>query len=347
MRGEQPNVKRRPLALIAAAAFCLSSCSLLVRGTYPGDLAQARAQVNLSADVAADHATEFSLAVVKQGGFDFVLLFSPSPFSSSSPHLLVLTPDLTVVGRYSLDALAALPPAGYGFKGSAAVARHVDGTVIVGNVEMSVVAGALVAQRKIALPSEGVAMQGSTIVGPATASFTWSNFSAYNGTLTWDAYESDWSGVAHLSAPIGSSSVEVEGVYANPEADTVNTAWIAFRQWSSTKAPSTTTFVRVPMDGGLSTALAGGDILTNTAYTSFTVSGVASGSLAMTSDSIVAMDESTKEWIRFTPDAPTNMQRISEGSRDPSLRTAFSFSGSYYCVWDPRTETLTTYDKWW
>jgi hypothetical protein len=339
-------VKRLCIPALAACLLTLTTCSALFRGVFPGDLAQARAQADLSADIPAEAASTFSLAIVKQGGTEFVLLLSADGFSPSSAHLFVFGSDLTLNAAFDLDSIAALPPLGVGFKGRGAVARHVDGRLIVGNIEMQVVAGSLVAVRKLVLPSDAVAMDRWAIAGPSSASFTWTGFNASNGRLEWSAYESDWSGMARLSAPIGVQG-SLSGVFANPEADTINTAYLVFRQSSDKGKASTSWFVRVPMDGGLTNGLGGGDIVTNESWHTFTMNGLGPEPVYMTSDSIVAYEESTGSWIRFSPDDPANVQRVSLGSRDETLQTAFSFAGHFYCVWNPSVRTLTAYDTWW
>ncbi|MGA2977088.1 MAG: hypothetical protein ABSF77_17405 [Spirochaetia bacterium] len=338
----------RALALAAVLLLPLSSCDFLIMGLYPSDLGQLTARADLSAGITAAEAASFNLSIVRAGDMEYVLLFSSTAFDGAKNHLYVLSPTLAVLTTYTLNDIAALDPPGSSFAGNAAVTHLVDGRVIIGNVVASPSSAGLTLERKLEPPVNpvNVALMNWAIVGPDTASLTWSGFWVNAGNLSYSAYASDWSTVIQLSHPIG-RPYQLQGVFTNPEDANSNLALLVFADYSGTT--STYYFLQVPKDPDLMNAFPGSPLFDTTAYTStsFKKQNLDGNTIAVTSDGIVAYDYSSGSWTWFTPSAPDAVKSLAVRNRSSSLKSAFSFSAGYYCTWDPGTRILTRYEKWW
>jgi hypothetical protein len=186
-------------------------------------------------------------------------------------------------------------------------------------------------------------LYGSTIVGPASAPFTWTGFGVDpTNSLNWTVYASDWTTFGTLSQPLG-RQVQIIGVFADPENNQHNVAYLAFNDNGS----DTQYFMQVPKDPDLVNGLPGPPLFNNPAYTTFTKSGLGHGGIFLTADSIIGYDESSQAWVRFAPASPGSESRLATGNRTQGVTSAFSFSGGYYCTWDPSTRTLVKSNDWW
>ena len=54
-----------------------------------------------------------------------------------------------------------------------------------------------------------------------------------------------------------------------------------------------------------------------------------------------------RSMIHFTPTTTTSPASLHLGTLSDGLVMAFSFSGGFYCTWDPSTRVLTRYEDWW
>jgi hypothetical protein len=135
----------------------------------------------------------------------------------------------------------------------------------------------------------------------------------------------------------------LDGVFTDPEDTNNNLAILVFRDDSS----ETDYFLQVPKNPDLMNGFPGPALFDNPAYTSFSVPNLAESSVMVTLDGIIAYNQNTQSWVRFTPSAPGTVSSLHVPTRKYYAPTAFSFSGGYYCVWDPDTEVLTRYEKWW
>jgi hypothetical protein len=186
-------------------------------------------------------------------------------------------------------------------------------------------------------------LYGSTIVGPASAPFTWTGFGVDpTNSLNWTEYASDWSASSSRSQAVG-RSVQFIGAFTDPENAQHNVAFLVFGDSSS----DTQYFMQVPKDPDIVNGLSGPPLFNNTAYPIFTKSGLGHGQIFLTVDSIVGYEDSSQSWVRFAPSSPDSVTRLSTAGRKQGLQTAFSFSGGYYCTWDSSTLTLVKNADWW
>jgi hypothetical protein len=334
--------------LVGTIVLSLVSCDFLFNGSFPADLGQASARADLSSKISTTLAKSFSLSILKSGTTEQVLLYSTLAADNSHAHILSLTPTLEVQSSFTLDDVTALAPAGVPFKGSSAVTHLLDGHFIIGNVEAVVGSNSLAPLRKLepnpVPPPVSAEMNNWTIVGPANAAFTWTDFYVDSATnlLHYTAYAGDWSTNISISHPVG-RSYRLEGVFTDPEDATSNLAVLVFRDGPS----STDYFLQVPKNPDMMNGFPGPALFDNTAYTSFSVPDLAEGSVMATVDGIIAYNQNTQCWVRFTPSSPGTVSSLHVRNRKFDAQTAFSFSGGYYCIWDPDTEVLTRYEKWW
>jgi hypothetical protein len=338
---------RQVRILVAGAVMLLSlaSCDVLFNGAYSSELGQSTAVVDLSGIISASPASTYKLAILRSGNDEFVLLYSSTPFDSTQIHLVVLSPTLKVLNRFSGDDISGLPPVGVPFSGSSAVTHLVDGRIIIGNVEAVPAAGSLTLLDKLNMPVNpvDVHLDGSTIVGPASASLTWTGFSVDpSGALSWSAYAGDWTTVGTMSHPLG-RQVQIGGVFTDPESTQHNVAFLVFNDGSS----NTQYFMQVPKNPDLVNGLPGPPLFNNPAYKTFTKSGLSQGETFLTADSIIGFEENSQSWVRFTASSPDTVTKLYTGSRKHSLESAFSFSGGYYCTWDPDKRSIVRNEKWW
>jgi hypothetical protein len=342
------NKMLRAAALIAILTLVLASCDILFMGTFPADTAQATARVDLSSSISAANASSFHLNIVKAGKYEFVILVSDTNFDSTLPHLLIMSPALAVQNSYSMDALVACNPNGVSFNGTGAVSHLADGHIVIGNLQTIVSSTGLGLDQK--LNTAFVNLNGWTIEGPDPTFLTWSQFSLNGHLMSYQEYASDWSTVTGKSAAVSSGSTYyyLEGVFTDPEDATNNSAVLVFREQSNSNS-STFHFITVVKDSELFNQFPGGPIMENAAFTGSQIvkDNFKSGSVSITTDGIVAYNEKSRSLVFFTPSDPTNEKPLHVGGTPNGLQWAFSFSGSFYCAWDPATRILTRYEKWW
>lgn len=331
------------LILIVSTLF---GCDYLFNGIFPGNVGQETARLDLSSEISATAASTFNLAVLKSGHYQFVLLFSSSAFDASKNHLYVLTPDLVVQNSFTMTALSDITPATIPFYGNTAVAHLTDDKIVIGNVQATPGSNGLSLDGKLA----SAELNNGAIVGPSTASYTWSNFISDSlNNLTYTQYASDWSSSLPQSHLIG-RSYHFDGVFTDPEDDQVNTALLLFDENGNMSHASTQYFLTVPKDPDLVTAFGGAtapSLFDNTAYGSFTMTELDTGHTFVVSDGIVSYSYQTQSLVHFTPSTTTSPVSLHIGSISRDLVMAFSFSGGFYCTWDPSTRVLTRYEDWW
>ncbi len=343
MRGESITVKAsaiilRAMLLAASLLLTLSSCG--IAGIFPDDLVQMTQRIDLSAEITAADAGTFQLAILKLLGTEYVLLFSSASSDPSQTHLFVLSPTLEVQDRYTKDAIdTTVSPSGTPFQGTAAVTRLLDNTIIIGNVVATAASAGLVLASK--LP---VSLWGTAIVGPSPGGITLTGFSVgSSGNFSCQVYDSSWAPIASTPHPVG-GAVYFRGAFTDPEDDQSNTAFLVFEDTST----NTDSFVQVPkvpdLAGGWPSSA---PILGNPEYPVFTKTNMDGASINVTAQGIVGYDYSSQSWIRFLPSSPDAVKSLSVGSRNGSEITAFSYSGGYFCIFDPATRALTRYEKWW
>jgi len=343
--------RARVLGVLAVSLSMLFGCDYLLNGSFPGSVSQETVRLDLSSEISAAAATTFNLAVLKSGQTEYVLLFSSSGFDASKNHLYVLTPGLVIQNTFTMSAIADIPPIGDPLKGDTAIAHLSDGKIVIGNVQATPGTNGLSLDGKLESPNNPVTVELSkgAIVGPSSASFTWSGFfTDPSNNLTFTQYASDWSSLISQTHAIG-RPYQLENIFTDPEDNQVNTALLVFDQ-STSGSNSTQYFMTVPKDPDMVTAfggVTGPALFDNSSYTSFTMTELDTRHLFVVSDGIVAYDFQTHSLIHFTPTTTTSPVSLSFGQISDSLKMAFSFSGGYYCVWDPSARTLTRYEDWW
>jgi len=324
------------------AALALVSCEALVSGPFPESLGQATIRADLSGVIAAADATTFNLAISRSYGFEFVILYSTTSSNPASPHLVVMSPTLTVTSSSTLKDLPF-------FDGSSVFAHLFDGHIVVGNFDGLATARGLQSAGQI---PNTVPLSGWSIIGarlPTMSAYAWSGFQIDPGnTMTYNAYLDDWSpdpptALSRIVRPVDQSNppLRIDGVFTNPEDEAGNESLFVFGDSGS----STEYFVRIPKSPDLETPPA--TAVFSSGYPTFTKGDLDSGSIAVTSDGVVAFDGSAGSWIRFTLSDPGKVTSLHIGRRGPHESSAFSFSGGYYCIWDADTRTVTRYEDWW
>ncbi|HET6450912.1 MAG TPA: hypothetical protein VFI08_06355 [Spirochaetia bacterium] len=342
-------MKRRVRALVlflasAVTVLSLSTCQVLFGGPFSGLVAQLTAQKDISSLVTAANASTYNLSILQSAKAEYVLLYSSSITDTTQNQIIVLSPELKVLNTFTVnDVMNIATPIGRSMSGNGAVTHLVDGHIIIGNVEMAPSGGGLAILDKLSTPNNpvDVTLMGSTIVGPSTASYTWTGFGTGPGTtMSWTVYAADWSGSSTQSTSLGSSA-QVVGVFTNPEDDTSNVAYFVFSDGSGRL-----TFIQAPKDPDLVNAFPSG-LIGNSSYSTFTKKDLNSFDLHVTRDSVLGFNGNSHSWVRFTPSDPGNESSLYVGSRPDSEKTEFSFSGGYFCVWDPTTRTISRADDWW
>jgi hypothetical protein len=163
-----------------------------------------------------------------------------------------------------------------------------------------------------------------------------------SGTLNWSAYSTTWTVVNPVSCPLG-RNVRIRGVFTDPESLQHNIALLVFDDTDS----DTQYFFQVLKDPDLKNGLFGPPLFDNPAYSAFTKEGLGSNEFFVTADGIIGFEDGSNSWVRFTPEEPDTESRLYAGKRKENLKSAFSFSGGYYCTWDPDSRTLVRMEKWW
>jgi FAD/FMN-containing dehydrogenase len=326
-------------ALMTCAVLALASCQLFLSGPFPAELSQVTARVDLSSTISASSASGFNLSILKAGTIEYVLLYSSDPTDSSRAHLVVLSPDLKVLNTYTEDDInSTVAPVFISFAGNSAVAHPSDGTIVIGNVVATPSAGGLALSSKLLSSS----LNSWTIVDPSLPKDTWSGFfvDQPTGSLIGTMYASDWSSSTPFSKPLG-RPVQLCGVFTDPESAVSNVVILVFSD------NNTLSFFQVRKNPDLMTGLVSIPFFTNPSSVLFTKNGLSQNEIFTTSDSIIGYDYNSRSWVRFTPADPGSEARLSTGVRKQDLKDAFSFSGGYYCTWDPDTRTLVRKADWW
>jgi hypothetical protein len=338
----------RAAAIAGVLVLTLASCDVLFMGIFSSNTAQATSRIDLSSSIAAANAASFTLAVLKSGENEYVLLFSSLGFDRTRPHLIVLSPDLQLQNSYTQDDIIARPPNGDPLMGSAAMTHLPDGHIVIGNLQTIASGAGLALDKKLSPAMDG--LNGWSIEGPPN-SRTWSNFQLDFGTqvLSYIEYDAAMSAATPRSHSVssGTTRYNLEGVFTNPEDALNNSALVVFSE--SNTQNSVLHFIPVSKNPDFSSEFPGPPIIENTAYTGtgFTKANLEQGSIFTTWDSIIGYDSRSRSLIRFTPQDPSTENRLSMPSMPKDLKFAFSFSGSYYCTWDPATRVVTRYEKWW
>ncbi len=304
---------------------------------FSSDVAQISARVDLSDLIAAPNASTFQLSAVKLASSEYVLLFSYDGFDPMRIHLFVLDPSLRVLNAYSLtEIMDTVPIDGWAPKGDAAVA--LSASIIVGNVELA--PGALGLD---IVGKPGGQLFGRAIRGPAPGGLLWTNFSTDGmGSLSYDQYDAAWVRTS-VTKSVG-RPYQLHGVFTDPEDPAGNSALLVFGDGSNT-----TYFVQVPKDPDLS--VSGGwpstALFDTQTFVSFARSDLDTGSIAVTKTGIVAYDHRSQGWVRFLPTSPETVIGLPAANRSGELRSAFSYAGGYFCMYDPVSRVLTRYEDWW
>jgi hypothetical protein len=331
--------------------LALASCDVLFMGIFPSSLGQATAAVDLSASIDPAAASTFNLSIARSYGFEFAILYSTAGFDATKPHVIVLSPGLKVLNTYSLaDVNLIVSPAS--FSGSTVFAHLVDGHIVIGNADGVATSRGL---KLIGPLPGGLPLNGWTIIGgqlPSMSAYAWIGFQVNQttNTLTYSPFDIGWFPVAPppvnlpwLVRPLDASHgpLDLDGVFTNPEDELGNTSLFVFGDRNA----GAEWFVQIPKSPDLeappTTPIFSG------AYPTFSKEELDSRSIAVTRDGIVAFQYSTQSWIKFTPAAPQTVTSLYVGRRGSHQQSAFSFSGGWYCIWDPETRTLVRYEDWW
>ena len=341
----------RVTAVAAILALPLASCDILFMGSFPSDTAQATARVDLSSSISASAAGSFTLSIARSGKYEYILLVSTLGFDTSLPHLLVLSPALQVQNSHSLDDIIACNPSGIPWNGTAVMTHLADGRVVIGNLQTAASSAGLSLDMKLtAAPAE---LNGWTVEGPQPSFLTWSDFNLDPSThqLSYVEYAGDWSTRTTrntlVSSPAG-IQYSLEGVFTDPEDSLNNLALVVFSE--SNTGQSAFHFIMAPKNPDFANQFPGPEpIMENPAYTStqFVKNDLEQGTICVTSDSIIGYDSNTQSLVRFTPADPSAEARLHVPGLSSGMQIAFSFSGTYYCRWDPATRVLTRYERWW
>jgi hypothetical protein len=322
----------------------LASCDILFNGAFPSSLGQATARIDLSDRIGLADASTFNLSIARSYGYEFVILHSTATFDSTKDHLVVLSPGLTIRNEYPLSAVS-YPTYTYNFSGSSVFAHLSDGHIVVGNFDGLATSAGLVPAGQLSFSLDNWAIIGSTTM----SIYAWSGFgtNSTTNTLSYSGYKMDWtpgSIPTHTrtirSLDAAHPQLWLNGVFTNPEDDLGSTALFVFGEQGS----NTSYFVQIPKSD-LDTSPT--PAIFDSGYPTFSKSSLDYGSVAVTTGGIVAFDGSTRSWIRFTQSDPNTVTSLYVGERNRNEKISFSYSGGYYCVWDPVTRSLTRYEDWW
>ena len=335
---------RRPTRLAAVGVgliLSLASCDILFMGVFPSSLGQATARIDLSDRIGSAEASTFNLSIARSYGFEFVILYSGAGLGSTKDSLIVLSPQLGVKNEYAYNFGTASP--------NISVFAHLsDGHIVAGNFDGLATSAGL---QLIGPVPGGVTLSNWSIIGSTTTSaYAWTGFwmDSTTNSMSYSAYKQDWTAASiptltRTVRPVDPTQpgLWLNGVFTNPEDVLGNTCLFVFGEENS----NTTHFVQVPKSPDLD--MPPTPAIFSSGYPTFSKSNLDSGSIAVTTDGIVAYDGSARSWIRFTATNPNGVTSLYVGERNRNEKTAFSFSGGYYCVWDPVTRVLTRYENWW
>jgi hypothetical protein len=345
-------MKRMLRAAVAGIGLllALASCDVLFMGVFPSSLGQATARADLSAYIDPSAASTFNLAIARSYGFEFAILYSTAAFNGMKPHVIVLSPGLKVLNTYSTaDMLAA--PFSFSFNGNSVFAHLVDGHIVIGNFDGLATSAGI---RLVGPIPGGVPLNGWPIIGaqpPTMTAYAWSGFKVdQTNTMTYNAYLESWgpgapATLSRLVRSIDAShgALQLDGVFTDPEDELGNVSLFVFGDRSANS--SVEWFVQIPKSPDLE-APPSAPIFSG-AYPIFSKEELDSQSIAVTQDGIVAYQYDTQSWIRFTPSDPDTVTSLYSARSQSHQKSAFSFSGGWYGVWDPDTRTLVRYEDWW
>jgi hypothetical protein len=340
----------RAAAMAVILLAVLTSCDFLFMGVFPATVGQATARIDLSSYISAADAPFFHLSVVKSSQREYVILVSDTSFDSTLPHLLVLSSELSLQNRWTLDELVAYPTDGVSFQGTGTMLELEDGTIVIGNIVATPTTSGLSLASKASGASpypDGWVIEGNPASYPA-----WSNFwtsGSYPETLFYYEY-STWTTAPTLrstSVTTGSSSYEINGVFTDPEDSLSSTAVLAFSTHGS--GSDNLTYFLQTTKTDIQNSFSARVIMEDSAYSGslVTKTGLESESIHATSDGIVAFNDKTRSWMFFTLSDPTAEKSLHVGDRPEGELSAFSFSSGFFCTFDPATRILTRYEKWW
>jgi hypothetical protein len=273
-------------------------------------------------------------------GIEYILLFSSDGVGPSNAHLFVLgAKDMTVLNRYSLDDLVTTIPApGWYFAGNSAVALPSGAAIIVGNVQLAPGTDGLAIVGK-----PPVQLNSGAMIGPTTAPNLWTGFrNDGSDNFIYDSYDTTtWTSTTVTPEAIG-HPYQVTGVFADPEDSTDLTVLLVFHDDSGNHF-----FLQVPKDPDMANGWPSAPLFSIGAYNPFVKGSLDGGSIAFTKTGIAAYDFSSRGWVHFLPSAPTAVDRMSAQRGSDGLRSAFSWSGGWFCTFDPDSRMLRRYEDWW
>jgi hypothetical protein len=339
----------RILVMSGALLLPLVSCQVLFMGIFPSTVGQMSARADLTAVVPAGPASGFTLTTVTANSFEYVLLFTASPFDNSQVHLVVLDPHLKVLNQFTQNALYALSGSTAYLGGTAAMV-DVNDKVVVGNFRFLADTSGLsfAAVNPVALYSPSVR-------GRPQYTRNEVNFQLSGGLLTYNEYSSGWSfNGTRGNIPIGVPSpppqaqLNLLDVMTDPNS-AVEPDLFLFQDGGSQR----TYFLQVPksdINSDLGAVIPPApDLFTYAAanYPPLVVkSNLSMNGIGFSRAGIVAYDQGANALVHFTLDAPDSVSSLPLKSVS-GLQVAAGMDGTYCVVWDPNTRSLTRYEQWW
>lgn len=347
--GLVPVVKSLRLAvMIGALLLPLASCDVLFNGIFSSEIAQATARIDLSGSIPAADASAFELSIVEGFGREFVVLHASLPFDTTMPHVLVLSPGLTLRDAYALNFLTndpSVPPSGTGVNGNFAM-RDPSDHIIIGNVDYFPQLNDLVPTGKLstaALQTNEWSITGEPFAGSPLVNFRIDS----SNLLSYNVYLASWgsgSSTPSVSArPLAEGpQLWLRGVFADPADIDNDRAVMVFGENGS----ETTWFLMVPKTD-LAAGVFSQPLFDTPSYARFSKDNLDSNLFFYTRQGMIAYDQGSSTLIRFTLDSPDSVNGMRVPRLKRTTKMSFSISGNYYCAWDPDTQILTRYEQWW
>ncbi len=176
------------------------------------------------------------------------------------------------------------------------------------------------------------------------------HFGASSASLQWDVYDCSWNFVSSPVVPIHPTvpGFWLRALFAEPYPSAGDVVLALEENEPNAEGKWVTWFVRIPrasFDGTITP-----NFLDGVSYPSFTKTSIDSSSMGLTADGIVAYSYATQDYILFSFDDPDTLTTLHAGRIDDekdSLRTSWSWSGGYSCVYDTRTKILSKVATWW
>jgi hypothetical protein len=273
------------------------------------------------------------------------VLYSTLNFDASRTHLYILSPKLKLLSpnatdNYTLDFLrtSVLAP-GVPFIGRFAMRDHQE-HIIIGNLELSPNPDNLIPVQKFAPPpldpvldDFSISFEGKNLV----------NFGSTGTVLTYTEYAGDWSGGPTPHSALIASGGPYQyfrGIFADPSDIASDQAYLVFEEQGSWRL----LIIKVPKADVANGTLAN-PILGNYPY--LTTQGLDPGRLAFTRDGFLGYQQDSRSLVVVDPDSGATKASLFVGDGFKALQTGFSFSGDYYCAWDPVQRTITRFESWW